>query len=113
MGGFRQTIPDLAAIRESRGISLAEITRSTKINGYYLRAIEDGDIRKLPEGVYVRSYIRQYARAIDYNEDDLLEKYGVAVREETPVETPPVAQSGWLARFVALLFHAHGSRWTG
>jgi cytoskeletal protein RodZ len=40
-----------------------------------LEAIERGDFRKLPGGIYNTSYIRQYARAIDYEESILLEFY--------------------------------------
>ena len=63
---------DLAAVRKRRGFSLEDVAAITKIGVYYLRAIEDGTFSKLPKGLYRRSYIRQYAAAIDYPESDLL-----------------------------------------
>lgn len=65
----------LATIRRNRGISLEQIAESTKINIRSLKAIEGGDFQKLPGGVYNTSYIRQYAKAIDFDEEDLLAFY--------------------------------------
>jgi cytoskeleton protein RodZ len=65
----------LATIRRNRGISLEQIAAATKISVRSLEAIERGDYRKLPGGIYTTSYLRQYARAIDYDEADLLAAY--------------------------------------
>jgi cytoskeletal protein RodZ len=65
----------LATIRQNRGISLAQIAEATKISLRSLQAIEQGDFNKLPGGIYDTSYIRQYARAIDYDEGALLSHY--------------------------------------
>jgi len=65
----------LATIRRNRGISLEQIADTTKISIRSLDAIERGDFRKLPGGIYNTSYIRQYARAIDYDETALLDFY--------------------------------------
>ena len=65
----------LATIRKNRGISLEQIAQSTKIGVRSLEAIERGDFQKLPGGIYSTSYIRQYARAIDYDESALLAFY--------------------------------------
>ena len=78
----------LATIRRNRGISLQDIAASTKISVRSLEAIENGDFRKLPGGIYNTSYIRQYARAIDYDESAILAVYH---REMTPPENPPAA----------------------
>lgn len=92
MGG-NDFMVDLAAIRRQRGVSLAEIAASTRISVRYLRAIESGEFEKLPGGVYNTNYIRQYARAIDFSEDDLLRFYRRKARLEDAdaparVETP-------------------------
>jgi cytoskeletal protein RodZ len=65
----------LATIRRNRGISLEQIAESTKISIRSLEAIEQGDFRKLPGGIYNTSYIRQYARAIEYDECALIAFY--------------------------------------
>ncbi len=65
----------LATIRNNRGISLHQIAESTKISVRSLEAIERGEFEKLPGGIYNTSYIRQYARAIDYDEGAILAVY--------------------------------------
>jgi cytoskeleton protein RodZ len=65
----------LATIRRNRGITLEQIADSTKISIRSLEAIERGDFAKLPGGIYNTSYIKQYARAIDYDESVLLAAY--------------------------------------
>jgi len=65
----------LRTIRQNRGISLEQIANSTKISIRCLEAIERGDFRRLPGGIYNTSYIKQYARAIDYDESAILSFY--------------------------------------
>jgi len=84
--------PDLVTVRRKKGVSLQDISGATKIGVNYLRAIEDGEFTKLPGGIYSTSYIRQYARAIDYNESELLERYYRATGlrpEATTLERDP------------------------
>jgi cytoskeletal protein RodZ len=69
------TLQDLAALRNQKGISLHQIAEATKIGVRYLEAIEGGQFKSLPGGIYSVSYIRQYARAIEVNEGELLERY--------------------------------------
>jgi cytoskeletal protein RodZ len=65
----------LSTIRRNRGLSLQQIADTTKISTRSLDAIERGDFRKLPGGIYNTSYIRQYAQAIDYDETAILSVY--------------------------------------
>lgn len=69
------SILGLSTVRRNRGISLQQISDCTKISVRSLEAIERGDFRKLPGGIYTTSYIRQYARAIDYDESAILDCY--------------------------------------
>jgi cytoskeletal protein RodZ len=82
-------LPDLAAIRERKGMTLRQISESTKISMSYLRAIEGAEFDRLPGGVFNRSYIRQHAHAIDYDEWDLLARYrAIMGPDETASEEP-------------------------
>jgi cytoskeletal protein RodZ len=83
-------LPDLSMIRESKGISLEDISRSTKIGKRYLEAIERSAFGQLPGGVFNTNYIRQYARAIDYDEWDLVACYEASTRPPQPqlADTP-------------------------
>ena len=67
--------PDLASVREGKGMSLEAIAESTRIAVRFLQAIEAEEFTELPGGVYNTSYIRQYARAIGYSETALLDQY--------------------------------------
>jgi len=71
----QNSVLGLSTIRRNRGISLEQIAESTKISIRSLEAIEQGDFRKLPGGIYNTSYIRQYARAIEYDECALIAFY--------------------------------------
>src|ERR1041384_7846429 len=73
----------LSTIRRNRGISLQQIAESTKISIRSLEAIEQGEFGKLPGGIYNTSYIRQYARAIDYDESALLAVYHRQMNNES------------------------------
>ena len=90
---------DLSGWRVRTGLSLAAIAEATKISTRYLEAIERGKFSTLPGGVYGVNYIRQYARAIHYREDDLVEYYRRIV-----IGTPPSeARAGLTARVRELL----------
>ena len=82
----------LAAIRRNRGISLEQIAASTKISMRSLEAIERGEFRKLPGGIYNTSYIRQYARAIDYDESAILAVYHREMSAGEPALPQPASK---------------------
>jgi cytoskeletal protein RodZ len=87
--GLRQPVlPDLSLLRQQKGISLESIARETRICGRYLEAIERGEFRVLPGGIYDISYLRQYARAIDFDEHALIECYLAATAPPEPASTP-------------------------
>jgi cytoskeletal protein RodZ len=70
--------------RQKRGISLETIAASTKLSVRQLEAIEAGDFSRLPGGIYNTNYIKQYARAIDFDEADLLAFYQDTCNPLTP-----------------------------
>ena len=80
----------LASIRRNRGLSLEQIAQTTKISVRALQAIEEGNFKKLPGGIYNTSYIRQYARAIEFDEGELLAYYHSKAegKQELPLHEP-------------------------
>ncbi len=84
----------LSTIRRNRGISLEQISESTKIGIRSLEAIERGEFRKLPGGIYNTSYIRQYARAIDYDEAAILRVYYREMAGAEPEPARPASGKG-------------------
>jgi cytoskeletal protein RodZ len=92
-------LPNLSAIRERKGISLEQIARSTKISPRYLEAIERSEFEQLPGGLFSTSYIRQYARAIDYDEWDLLAHFGTLVEAQAAEPEGATPQHKFLGMF--------------
>jgi cytoskeletal protein RodZ len=78
---------ELEARRKSAGLTLEQIADSTKISIRFLRAIENEDFEQLPGGIFLSSYLRQYAEAIGYPAERLLAAAGVGKPPE--VETVP------------------------
>ena len=102
--------PDLTELRRSKKVSVDQIAALTKIKRDYLTAIEQGDFEKLPGGVYATSYIRQYARSIDFPEHDLLLRFNTLMGTSAPalvggpeMPSPPRSRPRflrWLSSFV-------------
>ncbi|MBW1708329.1 MAG: helix-turn-helix domain-containing protein [Deltaproteobacteria bacterium] len=61
--------------REEKGITLEEVSKATKIPVSNLEALEIGDEDKLPAPVYVRGFLKAYARELELDEWELLEEY--------------------------------------
>lgn len=66
---------ELRKEREIRGISLAEIAEATKISKRFLGAIEKNDFESLPAPVFTRGFVREYARYLGLNAEDMVNRY--------------------------------------
>jgi len=73
--------------REIRNISLREISRFTKVNEYYLKAIEDDRYDTLPGVFYVKAYLNIYARYLALNPKDIVLQYENYLKRLIPPET--------------------------
>ena len=71
----------LRLAREGRGIGLREICEQTRISIHYLEAIEANDYKRLPGGVFNRSFIKAYAKCVGYDEREAIEGYTRYLRE--------------------------------
>jgi cytoskeleton protein RodZ len=58
--------------RIKRNLDLEHISRETKISSRFLNAIESEQFDKLPGGVFARSFVRQYARLLELDEEELV-----------------------------------------
>jgi cytoskeletal protein RodZ len=65
----------LRQLRETRGISLEEIARATRVNSSYLIALETDDHASLPVPVFTRGFIRAYCQALGEPPDQSLALY--------------------------------------
>jgi len=67
--------------REAHGIALRDISEQTRISMRYLEAIETDDYRRLPGGIFNRSFIRAYAKFIGFDEQEAIEEYNRTLLE--------------------------------
>ena len=77
----------LRALRESRGISLEEISQKTHIRLEYLDALENGDIDLLPDSPQRRGFLRLYASELGVEVDSFeiqQPQSGSGQQEEVP-----------------------------
>jgi len=74
---------ELRRKREERGITLAEISESTRIGTRFLKAIETDNFATLPGGIFTRSFIRAYAKQVGMNEDEAIALYQQQVTGQT------------------------------
>jgi transcriptional regulator with XRE-family HTH domain len=88
---------ELRREREIRGISLKEISDSTKISKRFLEAIERNDHRTLPAPVFTRGFVREYARYLGLNSDEIVTRYNYAAAGDDRIE-----KSAHLERLVEL-----------
>ena len=65
----------LKAAREARGLTLQELSDSTKISVSVLRALEDSEVSRLPGGVFGRSFVRVYASEVGLDPDSTVELF--------------------------------------
>ncbi|MBK5259887.1 MAG: helix-turn-helix domain-containing protein [Thermoanaerobaculia bacterium] len=80
---------ELRREREIRGISLREIADATKISKRFLEAIERNDHITLPAPVFTRGFVREYARYLGLNLDEIVNRYNFAASGDDRIEKTP------------------------
>lgn len=70
---YRAIGKHLQDAREHHGLTLEDISSSTKIQVRYLQAIETGQVDKLPGPFYVKAFIRQYANTVGLDPNTILD----------------------------------------
>jgi cytoskeleton protein RodZ len=105
--------------REMRGVSLEEISSATKISMRFLDAIEREDFSKLPGGIFSRSFIRNYARYLGLDEEQVVNEYQLAAKPqvdfdlhrmvaESSSSRRPTSRTPLIATVVAVILLAGG-----
>lgn len=64
----------LRKARLKKGISLQQIAAKTRIDIKFLEAIDNGNFSFLPD-LYVKAFLRQYAKSVDLDENETIKKY--------------------------------------
>jgi cytoskeleton protein RodZ len=60
----------LRSERQRRNLQLDQVSRELKISTRFLEAIEQEQFDRLPGGVFAKSFVRQYARMLDLDENE-------------------------------------------
>lgn len=107
MSGFGNS---LRHARSDKGVTLAEAERAIRIPRKYLRALEDEDFNALPDGVYSRGIVRNYAQYLHLDPDDAI-VYFDEIRGGTsggfkvvPAVRPMEVPSHWAPNFALIAF---------
>lgn len=75
---MKEFATELRTHREAKHVTLADLSSLTKIHPRYLRAMEEGDFSFLP-APYVRAFLRDYAKALELDPDDIIRRYKTAL----------------------------------
>lgn len=73
---------DLKKVREYKKISIETMHEKTKINPWYLTAIEKMDVVNLPAAVFVRGYVIQMARLMNLKDLVVADSYMKTFRKK-------------------------------
>ena len=80
----------LARARQLQDLSAADVARQLKLSVWQIEALEAGHFDKLPGPVFVRGFIRNYARLLRLDPEELLQSVGDSLTQQAPrPETPP------------------------
>jgi cytoskeletal protein RodZ len=95
----------LRKLRSQYRMSLAEISKATRIQVKYLEALENGAYGELPAEVYVRGFLKNYARYLGLEDEVFLKLYDKEKniqanlgreRELVPAALPALRVSTWI-----------------
>lgn len=78
--------------RQQQQVALADIAEETKIKASLLDALERDDLSQWPTGLFRRSYLRAYARAIGLDPDATLREF-LAIYPEPEEELSPLVEA--------------------
>jgi len=108
---------ELAQAREQRGQTIAEVAQQLKLSTHQIESLEADDYSKLPGPVFVRGFVRNYARLLNLDPEPLLSRLepshatlsainAVPHSHEIPLGGGRESRWPWLAAALALLVTA-------
>lgn len=83
----------LHAAREAAGLSLDQVAQQLKLAPRQVRALEEEDFAQLPGRTFARGFVRNYARLLNLDGDDLLAQLPDAARAPA-LEAPALHSTG-------------------
>lgn len=77
----------LAAAREARGLSQSDVAAQLRLHVRQVQALEAEDLALLPEGAFVRGYVRNYAKLVDLPPEPLLALVAARLKPTDPLHS--------------------------
>ncbi|MGB5330532.1 MAG: RodZ domain-containing protein [Gammaproteobacteria bacterium] len=65
----------LQAARIQMGLSLADVAKRMHLSASIVEAIEDNHFEEITAPIFVKGYLRAYARIVSLDEDDMIDQY--------------------------------------
>lgn len=78
----------LRKAREAADLTLDDLHQRTRISLKNLRLIESGDFPSIPQ-TYVRAFVREFARTVGLDEENIVGAYNEAAEREKGIPIPP------------------------
>src|SRR5262249_50660744 len=82
----------LGEARQAQNLSVADVARQLKLSVSQVEALESGDFQRLPGPVFVRGFVRNYARLLRLAPEPLLESVAALLPREEPRPAAPPSQ---------------------
>jgi cytoskeleton protein RodZ len=79
----------LRKAREARGLGIHDVVQSLKFSQRQIEALEADELGALPGSVFVRGFVRSYARFLQLDPEPLLGLIADSTAAETPEVRPP------------------------
>jgi transcriptional regulator with XRE-family HTH domain len=78
---------EFRAAREARKLTLSDVSEQVHIRTVYLRSIEDENWAAISAPVYVRGFVRTYARFLGLDAEAAIEQYNATLTGTEPLQT--------------------------
>ncbi len=79
---------EFRSAREARGLTLSDVAEQIHIRSVYLNAIENEDWTSIGAPVYVRGFIRTYARFLGLDAEGAVQRFNESAPAERPTPAP-------------------------
>ena len=83
----------LQAARIQQGLSIEDVASRMHLSTSILEAIEDNNFEEITAPIFVKGYLRAYARIVSLDEDEMIQQYIEYYSEEDP----PISSTGNVA----------------
>ncbi len=88
----------LAAARKERGLDIRVVASELHLDASTIEALEADDTESLPAAIFVKGYLRSYARLVGLPEDEIVSAYSAQTGDPPPLTVVSIKGSTPLFR---------------